>query len=127
MATIIPFPRTPRALLPYVSGPSGRCANQPPATKRRGFFSILTASLWVLIVLFFPLIKVIAGIDLFILGVRAIYFWNTPSAHAGLVFFLHALGYLTLVIFMFFYDHQKFNPASCDRDPSGNRTKTKTL
>ena len=127
MATIIPFPGTPRPPVPNVRGPSGKSADQPPATNRRGVFSILAASLWVLIILFFPLIKVIAGIDLFILGVRAIYFWKTPSAHAGFVFFLHASGYLTLVIFMFFYDHKKFDHASCDRDSSRNRTKTKTL
>ena len=127
MAKIIPFPKVPRSRISNIGRPGRKYGNRPAATRRRSVFSILVAALWVFVVLFFPLIKVIAGFDLFILGVRAIYFWKTPDAHDGLVFLLHGSGYLALVIFMFFYDHKKFEQASCDRDSTCNRSEAKTL
>ena len=127
MAKIIPFPKAFRTNVSAAGLIAAGYIHAPPRTQHRSIFSILIAAIWVVIVLFLPVIKIVAVIDLFILGMRAIYFWKIPHTHAGLVFMLHAVGYLALVCFMFFYDHKKFERGMCTSDLSDNPSTAKTL
>jgi hypothetical protein len=60
------------------------------------------ASVWLVLVCLWPMVRWIAGIDLCFQLIRTGYFWNTPNAYAGWTFLLHfavftALTYLVAV------------------------------
>jgi hypothetical protein len=50
---------------------------------------ILWASIWVVIVCLWPLVRWLAGIDLSFQLIRTAYYWNSPSVYAGWTFLLH--------------------------------------
>lgn len=127
MAKIIPFPKRPRQRTSALAPLCAISMSTSGATKRHTVFSILIASLWVLTVFLSPLIKLIALVDLFVLGVQTIYFWNTPDRHEGFIFLLHGAGYLALVFFTFFYGHKKFEQGFYERNASNNHSSVETL
>jgi hypothetical protein len=62
----------------------------------------LWASIWVVLVCLWPLVRWLAGIDLCFQLIRTAYYWNNPSVYAGWTFLLHfasftALTYLVAV------------------------------
>lgn len=112
MAKIIPFPNIAMQRALKIRQASAMPVRQLTPIKSRSIFSIFVAAIWVLTILFSPLIRVVVYVDLFVHAVRAVYFWNAPDSHEGLVFLLHAAAYLTLVCFLFLYDHKKFERGS---------------
>ena len=62
----------------------------------------LWASVWLVLVCVWPLVRWLAGIDLCFQLIRTTYYWNTPNVYAGWTFLLHfavftALTYLVAV------------------------------
>lgn len=60
------------------------------------------ASVWLVLVCVWPLLRWLAGIDLCFQLIRTTYYWNTPNVYAGWTFLLHfavftALTYLVAV------------------------------
>jgi Uncharacterized KleE stable inheritance protein len=60
------------------------------------------ASIWLVLVCLWPLVRWLAGIDLCFQVIRTAYYWNSPSVYAGWTFLLHfasftALTYLVAV------------------------------
>jgi hypothetical protein len=49
----------------------------------------LWASVWLVLVCLWPLVRWIAGIDLCFQLIRTAYYWNTPNVYAGWTFLLH--------------------------------------
>jgi hypothetical protein len=61
---------------------------------------ILWASIWVVIVCLWPLVRWLAGIDLSFQLIRTAYYWNSPNVSAGCTFLLHFVSFTALTYFV---------------------------
>jgi hypothetical protein len=116
MGTVIKFPtKRDAAKSAALALPAREIAAPPPAPflKAERTYSIgfkvkaipilllkgIWASVWLVLVSAWPMVRWIAGIDLCFQLIRTAYFWNTPNVYAGWTFLLHfavfsALTYL---------------------------------
>lgn len=94
MASIIRFPKLPREVAPVVPARPMLAAKAAPTVKCNRFFSGLGKVVWIAVVLLSPVLEKILSIDVFFQFIRVLYYWNTPSVHAGWTFLLH-FGVLT--------------------------------
>src|ERR1700740_1007308 len=119
MGILIEFPtKRDAAKTSAAAQPTPAIARAPPArclkTQRTNpahfkikdvslsLIKILWASIWVVLVCLWPLVRWLAGIDLSFQLIRTAYYWNSPSVYAGWTFLLHfasftALTYLVAV------------------------------
>jgi hypothetical protein len=57
----------------------------------------LWASVWLVLVCLWPLVRWIVGIDLSFQAIRTAYYWNTPNVYeAGGIFLLHFVSFTAL-------------------------------
>lgn len=105
MAQIIKFPESRIDNLP--PKPPTKLAAVPtrPRNGQRLFlhrlFRGIHMGLWVVVVLTSPLWRWLVLGDLLVQSVRALYYWNLPATHAGLVLLAHGLAVAALAAFIF--------------------------
>lgn len=95
MAKIIKFPRAS-------DPPNSKTANQANLFNARigGASRGVVNTLWTVLVLVWPILRWIIGIDVFIQGLRMWWHWHTPGTHAGITFLIHFAVLCALTYFV---------------------------
>lgn len=80
--------------------------------KKEAFFlkkqlKIVLRYIGLLVIVCFPVLKWLLSVDVFFLGVRAIYYWNDPLSNAGWLFIYHFLVLVMLIFFVTYYKAKK--------------------
>lgn len=97
MSKIIKFPTggpvhpVPDAAIPAQS-------KSDPNPKGKAFLAGILRFVWVVTVLFWPVLKWIVSLDVLFQAVRMVYYWNTPGIYAGWTFLFH-FGVLTALTY----------------------------
>ncbi|EIJ6557039.1 KleE stable inheritance protein [Vibrio fluvialis] len=73
---------------------------QSNPTKGGGVLAAILRWVWVAVVLVWPLLKWIISIEVFFQGIRAVYYWNDPTIHAGWTFLAHFTVLTALTYFV---------------------------
>jgi hypothetical protein len=90
---------TPADAAPALQAERGNSAGFKIKAISLALLKGIWASVWLVLVSAWPMVRWIAGIDLCLQLIRMAYFWNTPNVYAGWTFLLHfavfsALTYL---------------------------------
>jgi hypothetical protein len=78
-------------------------AHPVDGAQGKGFFAAVVKAVWVMAVLFWPLLKWVVSIEVVFQMLRMAYYWNTPGVHAGWTFLLHFTGFVALTYFVSAY------------------------
>ena len=89
MANIIKFPDVIKkhAQARQQGPPSG--ARVAPKIEDNQFLAGVSAVVWVLVAVLWPVLQWVGGLDLLFQLIRMVYHWSTPGVHAGWTFLLH--------------------------------------
>jgi hypothetical protein len=85
---------------PVAVSQSARHAETHPG---RGMWSRIIRGVWVCTVILWPVLRWVIAFDCVAQLIKAMYHWNTPGSHAGLVFILHFLAFSALTYFVSAY------------------------
>ncbi|ADP99954.1 MULTISPECIES: KleE stable inheritance protein [Pseudomonadota] len=105
-SNIIKFPKAgPTDSGPPDPQPKAQAKQQPSKPqsnpkKGGGFLAAILRWVWIGVVLVWPLLKWVISIDVFFQGVRAVYYWDDPTVHAGWTFLAHFAVLTVLTYFV---------------------------
>jgi hypothetical protein len=88
-------------------GQCPRSAGRATTLDFRALCALIGKIVWVATVICWPVIRPIIVLDCVVQLFKAMYHWNTPGSHAGLVFLLHFLVLGALTYFVATYDPVK--------------------
>lgn len=98
MKNVVKFP-APKVARPVAS--AEQTAPAGPADDTRS--NLVLKSLWVVVILLWPLLRYVVILDCVYQFLRMLWFWNSPGTFAGITFLLHFAVLTGLTYFVSVY------------------------